>query len=360
MNFQVTGIPVGVAFDELHLLHCAAWEEVQDCPVAILRLHYEGGGSQDFEIKYGVHLSDWNRLPSEATEVLTDPDSKIVWRGEGVYGGTGRLFKTVLRNPHPERVVKSMDLFSTGTRVSYQLLAATVAKSDPQRAVTPGLPLNQPAFHFDGALKVIVLDARTGEPIPGADVYWHGLIAGQGIVAPPQLTGTNGETVIKYPVAGTEGFDIQVTKPGYNDMGYGSWTRNNNSGEMTFRLEPMSERSKDTEGMAESKEDLAQSANVRYEAATSIVFIDKRDSALSRVAIDAAKAGQVDLAAIALKDITFVDMHDSSASECALILCRKGEMTPALDIAKSIIYVDLRDETLDRIAKSDSAETLYE
>jgi len=235
---KITGIPVGVAFDELHLLHCAAWEEVQDCPVAILRLHYEGGGSQDFEIKYGVHLSDWNRLPSEAEEVLTDPDSKIVWRGEGVYGGTGRLFKTVLRNPHPERVVKSMDLFSAGTRVSYQLLAATVAKSGPQRAVTPGLPLNQPAFHFDGALKVIALDARTGKPIPGADVYWHGEIAGQGIVAPPQLTGTNGVTVIKYPLAGTEAFDIQVAKPGYN-MSWGNWIRLNKTSEMTFRLEPL-------------------------------------------------------------------------------------------------------------------------
>jgi len=116
----------------------------------------------------------------------------------------------------------------------------------------------------------------------------------------------------------------------------------------------------DTEDMAESKEELAQSANVRFEAATSIASLDKRDSALSRVAIDAAKTGQVDLAANAVNDIASVDLHDSTASECAMILCRMGEVMPALDMAKSIRSLDLRDKTLAGIATSDGAETRHE
>ena len=237
---KITGIPVGGAFDELHLLHRASWEEVQDCPVAILRLHYEDGSSHDFEIKYGVHLSDWNRLPSEAEEILTDTNSKIVWRGDGIEGGTARVFKTMLRNPHPERVVKTMDLFSTGTRVSYRLLAATIAPSDPARAVTPGMPLNQPAFNFDGAVKLTAVDDRTGQPIPNADVSWFGNFAGYNIVAPPQLTGTNGVTVIKYPTATTQYFNIGVTRLGYS-MGQAEWNRNNPTGEITVRLSPLDE-----------------------------------------------------------------------------------------------------------------------
>ena len=234
---RITGIVVGGAFDELHLLHRASWEEVQGCPVAIIRLHYEDGSSHDFEIKYGVHLSDWNRLPSEAEEILTDPDSKIVWRGAGIEGGTARIFKTMLRNPHPDRVVKSMDLFSTGTRVSYRLLAATVASSDSKRVVTLALPLNQPAFHFDGSVKLTVLDGRTEKPVPNADVFWFGRFAGYNIVAPPQLTGTNGVTVIKYPTATTDYFNVQVTRLGYN-MGRAEWNQNNPAGEITVRLFP--------------------------------------------------------------------------------------------------------------------------
>jgi hypothetical protein len=70
-------------------------------------------------------------------------------------------------------------------------------------------------------------------------VFWGGNIAGEGIVAPPQLTGTNGETIIKYPLSGTSGFSIEVSKPGYK-TGSCRWSQGDTSQEMTFRLKPMS------------------------------------------------------------------------------------------------------------------------
>jgi len=232
---SITNIPIGKNFDELHLLHSAAWEEVQDRAVAMIRLHYGDGGHHDFEIQYGVHLMDWNRLPSEEKETLTDEGSKLIWRGAGAFGGTGRLFKTMLRNPSPDRLVESMDVISTGTRVSYQLFAATTANHAPKRVITPGLPLNKPAFAFEGALKVRVVDAATGKPIAGADIAPWGMIAKENIVVPPQLTTITGETIVKYPMNRTEDLNMDVTMPGYHPA-RGSWREGSIPREQTFRL----------------------------------------------------------------------------------------------------------------------------
>ena len=98
---EVTGIKIGRKFDELHLLHSAKWREYNGCPVAILRLHYADGTSSDFEMRYNCQVLDWARLLSEEREVITDPDTKIIWRGSGPFNGTGRLFKSVLKNPFP-------------------------------------------------------------------------------------------------------------------------------------------------------------------------------------------------------------------------------------------------------------------
>ena len=106
-----------------------------------LRLHYADGTSHDFTLRYNYQVIDWARLLSEEQEIIADPDTKIIWRGPGVYKGTGRLFKSVLRNPYPDKLVDSLDLISTRSRASYTLVAATVAKSDPQREVTAPMPL---------------------------------------------------------------------------------------------------------------------------------------------------------------------------------------------------------------------------
>jgi len=232
---NISNIQIRSKYDELHLLHAATWEEAPGKVVAIVRLHYANGSTHDFEIKYGVHILDWARLPAEETEMLADTNSKIVWRGPGVYKGTGRLFETIFKNPHPDEEVATMELISTGTRVSYRLLAATAAQSNPARPLTPGLPLNQPAFHFDGMLKVVVVDKETGVAITDADVFPSIDVYDQGIIIAPQLTASNGETIIKYPVDGTTSIGFTVSKPGYLSR-TGNWQRGNIPQCITNRL----------------------------------------------------------------------------------------------------------------------------
>jgi 5-hydroxyisourate hydrolase-like protein (transthyretin family) len=231
---EMTGVKVGRKFDELHLLHSVQWGEYHGCPVALIRLHYTDGSTHDFQIRYGVQVRDWNRLLSEEQEIVSDPDTKIIWRGEGIYQGTARLFKSVLRNPSPDKPVDTMDVISTCTRASYVLNAATVAKSDPQRAVTPALPL-EPSRNFDGVLKVTVVDDKTGAPVAGADVYPSMSVAGDGVVADPMLTDNNGVVTVKYPISETSRVGVEVSKDGHAEQ-RGHWQQGDIPGEMTYRL----------------------------------------------------------------------------------------------------------------------------
>ncbi len=230
----VEGIKIGRKFEELHLIHTAQWHEYEGCTIALVRLHYADGTSDDLKIQYAVNVTA-NRLPSEAREILTDPNSKLIWRHPGPFGGDLRLIKTVLNNPSPEKEVASIDLISTHSRASYVLFAATVANHDSQRAVTPPMPLNDPDFHFDSAVKIQVVDAESGAAIVGADVYPWMSIDDVGLVVPPVLTDTNGNAVVEYPAKRVSNMGVRLSKEGYSAVG-GNWQGGEIPTSITYRL----------------------------------------------------------------------------------------------------------------------------
>ena len=82
---EVSEIKIGRKFDELHLIHAVQWRECYGCPVATIRLHYADGTSHDFEIRYNFQVIDWYRLLSEEQEIVADPDTKIIWRGQRAF-----------------------------------------------------------------------------------------------------------------------------------------------------------------------------------------------------------------------------------------------------------------------------------
>ena len=192
------------------------------------------GTSHDFTIRYHFQVIDWARLLSEEQEIIADPDTKIIWRGPGVYKGAGRLFESVLRNPYPDKLVDSLDLISTRSRASYTLLAATVAQSDPRRVVTAPMPL-EPSLHFNGVLKVRVVDKETGAAIADADVSPGMSVDDEGVIADPILTSTDGVALVKYPVSRTTEVGVAVTKPGYSGRS-GNWQSGDIPAEITYQL----------------------------------------------------------------------------------------------------------------------------
>jgi hypothetical protein len=234
---DVADIKIGRKFDELHLIHAARWREYYGCPVAVVRLHYANGLAHDFVIRDEFQVNDWSRLFTE-NEEMADPDTKIVWRGKGSARGTGRLFKTVLHNPYPGLKVDTMELISTQSAMSYVLVAATVAQTNPSREVTPPLSL-EPSRRFDGALTLHIVDVTTGKPLAGAEINTAWVTDNISLVGDSVVTSADGVAVVNFPKDSTKDLRVQVVKDGYitcNDNWQKGWDGPSVPVKMTYQL----------------------------------------------------------------------------------------------------------------------------
>ncbi len=215
---DVIGVKVGRNFDELHLLHTTRWPDVEGVTIARVRLHYSDGSTHDLEIGYGVHVRDWQRLQTEQQEALTSADTKVVWRGSGVehFESSQRMFKSMLLNPFPGKLVETMDFISAGQMATYTLYAATVVNIDSRRPETPPVPQDRPEWKFDGDLPVLVVDQH-GNRIKEALIVSSLAVPGTGwaTVGEPVHTTARGIAVVKYPKSRTELIILSVSKDGW-------------------------------------------------------------------------------------------------------------------------------------------------
>jgi protocatechuate 3,4-dioxygenase beta subunit len=217
---DLIGIPVGRQFEELHLIHYSQWAEAEGQEIALIRLNYADGTKHEFPILFGGHVRDWQRMASEEKERLTDSNTKIFWREPGMrsLNSTMRLFKSMLANPHPEKVVTMMDVVSTKHLASYTLVAATVANHDASRPVTPPRASDEPERHYEGALTIHVTEQGSGQPVAGALVQPGMVVDEVGMIAIPFLTSATGEWVMPYPVGRATHVWVSVEKEGYGSQ----------------------------------------------------------------------------------------------------------------------------------------------
>jgi predicted choloylglycine hydrolase len=214
---DVTGIRVGRKFDELHLVHTAGWPDVEGTAIAVIRLNYDDGSKVELPIVYGGHVRDWNRTVSEESEKLSDKNSKVCWRGAMQANKNPRLFKSMLKNPHPDRLVATMDAISTRKLSSYRLCAATVASRDGSRVITPPVASPEPPRQFKGKFTVHVIDKATGKPMAGVLVRSTMILDPNRVqtTGQPCYTSRNGDVTIPYPAGRLRGGSMLLTREGY-------------------------------------------------------------------------------------------------------------------------------------------------
>jgi hypothetical protein len=214
---DLVAIQVGRKFEELHVLHAAKGADLEGQEIARIRLNYADGSRQEFPILFGAQVRDWQRLATEEKELLTDPNTKIVWRSAAETGAKAhlRLFKTLLVNPHPDKAVATIDITSSRHRAAYDLLAATVADHDAGRPLTPPRASDEPERHFDGRLTVKLTEESSDKPIAGAlvdpsfkleDGFQDGI---------PLLTSASGDAVVRFPSERVARIAVTVNKEGY-------------------------------------------------------------------------------------------------------------------------------------------------
>jgi len=317
----VSGIKIGREFAELHLVHTAQWHEYHGCPIATIRLHYADGASHDFALRYDDQVMA-NRLLTEEKEILTDPDSKLVWRGPGPNKGESRLVKTILQNPFPNKRVDTMEVVSTHSRASYVLVAATVAARDSGRPVTSPVPLNQPEWSFDGVLTVHVVNDATGTPLAGADVYPHMDVDDFGVVADPILTASNGVALVKYPVSRTSYVGVTVTVKGLQQHSE-TWQRGNIPEEMTCRL-----------GVAPTISGVVRGPDGKPAAGVTVQFVGRFGSREEAIQTD--PAGKFELE---WNRNQFPGQNDSTA--CVLVRDAEHNLAAAQDMDEDTTNVQL-------------------
>ena len=136
------GIPTPPRFAWLHLLHAVVGQEANEVTVAELTLHYADGVQASLPLVYGRDVSNWE-APIGAPPSL-GPNTRIAYTGSnrwakregplidfGAYvhkrADTVRhLYHTTLSNPHPDRVVLSLDYTSAMAHCAPFLIAITV------------------------------------------------------------------------------------------------------------------------------------------------------------------------------------------------------------------------------------------
>ncbi len=210
-------LAVGRAFAELHLLHATFWQDPVGVEVATLRFLYADGETRSVPLRYGVHVLDWQRLPGEFVEPLSDPASALVWRGPGTPGqnSSGRVVATTVPNPRPEVPVTRLEFVSSRALASYALVAATLSAADPARPPFAPLPPPDARPAPAGQLRIRVVDTRTGEPLAGVLITPSGTFEGVGTVAQPVLTDAAGVARLPFDPATTADLRFTAARAGY-------------------------------------------------------------------------------------------------------------------------------------------------
>ena len=100
-----------------------------------------------------------------------------------------------------------------------------------------------------------------------------------------------------------------------------------------------------------SSNDMREILSSRLEAAGEINNLAAKDQALTGIAADAAKAGEVKIVQQTVEQISNTAAHDSAIHTAVLLLTKRGLRKPAVDLAKEIYNIAQRDQTLSELAQ---------
>jgi hypothetical protein len=108
---EVEGIPIGRKARRLYFLHGTHFWTDPGTRIGAYVVHYQGGTRAEIPIRYGEDVLDWWAHPGAGSGPA---ESQVVWTGRNdaaSRNGVGiRLFMKTWVNPHPERVIESLDM----------------------------------------------------------------------------------------------------------------------------------------------------------------------------------------------------------------------------------------------------------
>ncbi len=210
---RFSGIVAGRKARRLHVLHGTGYAAPEGAPVAELVLRYSDGSRHVIPLIYGVHTRNWYVEDEERKADLADPASAVVWTHK--QGSLDlRLFKSSFPNPHPERKIKSVDVLSLMSRATPVIVAMTL--EDDRSAAPPG---TAPTAFDDSTcrreLKVRVVNAQSGAPVPGAAVRALVTDTNRTFGFGTNRTDARGEFILDYPAGQLLRLRLEARAPAF-------------------------------------------------------------------------------------------------------------------------------------------------
>lgn len=212
---KVEGIAVGKKFDRLHLLHLTGATGPADLPYARVVLRYADGSTASLPLIYGTHARYWHRSKYEYPSALSDPNSKVVWRGtHESTDKTLRIFKTTLENPKPDLDVTTLDLVSENVAANAVILAMSVGPSNLPKPKDDPASLPEPEEPFEGEIKFTAVDSKDGKPVANVKLKISGTESSGSFRTPDAVTDAKGECVVKHPGDSTRTMTVVASGDG--------------------------------------------------------------------------------------------------------------------------------------------------
>ncbi len=172
--------------------------------------HYADGTASRSGIQYNIHLRDWWRSPYEDPARLPNELTKVAWQGPHPTRKTGsiRLYRVALINPHPEKIIRSLEFVSAMARPSLFVVALTLDPLMPG-ARPDNLTSEEMADpELNGQLQLFVQDSQ-GHPLVGAKVSVDSR-SKIGSISPKFTTDASGMALVRYPDTGLQTLDVNA------------------------------------------------------------------------------------------------------------------------------------------------------
>ncbi|HSY19640.1 MAG TPA: carboxypeptidase regulatory-like domain-containing protein [Candidatus Acidoferrales bacterium] len=173
--------------------------------------HYADGTRQQSALEYDVHLRDWARKPYESPVQLPNALTRVAWQGPHPTrkDRTLRLYRVAFVNPHPEKIIASVEFASALARPSLFVCALTLDPLMPG-ARPDNLTSDEMADpELNGQLQLYVQD-DAGHPLPNAQVSAISHSPPAGSVTQKFTTDNNGSALVKFPDTGLETLEVSA------------------------------------------------------------------------------------------------------------------------------------------------------
>jgi len=168
---SVAGIPVGRAFERLHLLTALDGGAPESNAVTRIRIEYQGGSNAVLELKFGDQVRRWDAALHKTERPVRDTShAAVAWIGQPAELASSdryvRLYHVALENPQPAAVVKSLAVEAVQTNGWPIVAGITVGSAGaPRLANTVNLPVKPfpDLRQRDGGLATLTGVVRTRE-----------------------------------------------------------------------------------------------------------------------------------------------------------------------------------------------------